>query len=199
MRYVRQLAILLLPLLFVGLTMPSPVAAAKPADSPGAVHTDFEGLYFPAGYLDDGAGCKGIGVWMPPALCVTDPGSWTFLRSGRIRIRNMEVFELALAFEPGSDGLVVEPRKTGYDIVVANANLDGTLSGPTWGTWSLYNNLSKELMFTGTFTGTFDHGVPAVHFVGRGAGAYEGQHMRGDVGRVADPFNMFGTIVEPGS
>ena len=152
-----------------------------------------EGLYFPAGMPRTGTDCPGL--FVEPALCVTDQGSWTFLRSGRIKIRNMEVYELAFAWT--SDGQE-EPRKTGYDIVVANANLDGTLSGPTWGTWSLYS-FSDELMFTRTFTGKFDHGVPAVHFVGRGTGLYEGQHMRGDVGRVPDPYNMFGTIVEPGS
>ncbi|MCL1599131.1 MAG: hypothetical protein M3094_08110 [Actinomycetia bacterium] len=181
---------LLLPVLVLGLVGPAAATAAKPADSPGAVHTDFEGLYFPAGLEGTGTECPG--EWMDPALCVTDQGSWTFLPSGRIRIRNMEVFELAFAWN--EDG--VEERKTGYDVVVANANLDGSFSGPTWGTWSLYN-FNDELMFTGRFTGKFANGVPAVHFVGRGTGAYEGQHMSGDVGRVADPYNMFGTIVEP--
>lgn len=195
MRYLRRMIMLLLPVLVLGLVIPSVAIAAKPADSPGALHTDFVGLYFPAGMLGTGTDCPG--TWMDPSFCILDPdptSSMELLPSGRLKIRDMTLYELAFAWN--EEG--VEPRKTGYDIVVANASLDGTLSGPTWGTWSLYN-FSDELMFTGTFTGKFANGVPAVHFVGRGTGAYEGQHMRGDVGRVADPYNMFGTIVEPGS
>ena len=88
--------------------------------------------------------------------------------------------------------------KTGYDVVTANANLDRSLSGPTWGTWNLYS-FAVTLMFTGTFTGKFLNGDPVVHFVGTGAGVYEGQKMRGDVGRVPNPHNMFGEIIEPGT
>jgi hypothetical protein len=195
-RYLRRMIMLLLPVLFLSLVVPSAATAAKPADSPGAVHTDFEGLYFPAGMAETGTECPG--TWMPPSFCILDPEPYSsieFLPSGRLEIRDMTLYELALAWT--SDGQV-EPRKTGYDIVVANANLDSSLSGPTWGIWKLYS-FGDDLMFTGTFTGKFKNGIPAVHFVGRGVGIYEGQHMRGDVGRVPDPYNMYGTIVEPGS
>jgi hypothetical protein len=198
-RYLRRTIMLLLPVLFLSLVVPSAATAAKPADSPGVVHTDFEGLYFPAGMADTGTTCPE--TWMPPSFCILGPEPYSSIESlpgGRLKIRGMTLYELAFAFQPGSDGMVVEPRKTGYDIVVANANLDSSLSGPTWGTWKLYS-FGDDLMFTGTFTGKFKNGIPAVHFVGRGVGIYEGQHMRGDVGRVPDPYNMFGTIVEPGS
>jgi hypothetical protein len=42
------------------------------------------------------------------------------------------------------------------------------------------------------------NGIPAVHFVGQGVGPYVGQHMSGDVGRVPDPYNLDGRIVEVG-
>jgi hypothetical protein len=177
--------ILLLPVLFLGTAMPAASGTA------GAEHTDFWGVYFPAGM--DGTGTECPYEWVDPAFCVVDPGSWTTLPSGRIKIRDMVVFELALAWN--DDG--VEPRKTGYDVVTANANLDDTLTGPTWGTWRLHSP-DGVLMFTGRFTGSFANGIPAVHFVGEGVGGYEGQHMSGDIGRVPDPYNMFGRIVEPG-
>ena len=170
------------------------LALAAPAASAKARHTDFHGLYFPAGMPGTGTACPYTWV-ATPGMCVIDPGDQTVLPSGRLRIRDMTLYELALAWT--GDG-VVEPRKTGYDIVLANANLDDTFSGPTWGTWELHS-FAGVVMFTGTFTGKFLNGVPAVHYVGLGTGIYEGQHMRGNIGRVPDPWNMFGEILEPGS
>jgi hypothetical protein len=164
-----------------------------PPVSAGAVHTDYYGLYFPAGMPGTGTSCPY--TWVAPSFCVKDQGSWTVLDGGRLRIRDMTILELAYAWRaPGQ----VEARKTGYDVVLASANLDASLSGPTWGTWKLYS-FSDELMFTGTFTGRFENGIPAVHYVGQGTGPYEGQHTRGDIGRVPDPWNMFGQYLEPGS
>jgi hypothetical protein len=178
-------ALLLLVALFP-LLLPIPASAAR------AVHTDFYGLYFPAGL--DGTGTDCPYTWMDPAFCIVEQGQWTELPSGHLRIRDMVVFELAFSWREADDE--IEPRKTGYDIVTANANLDAALTGPTWGTWHLYN-FADELMFTGTFTGKFLEGIPAVHFVGQGTGDYEGQHMGGDIGRVPDPYNMIGHIVDP--
>lgn len=163
-----------------------------PTASARASHDEFVGLYFPAGLAGTGTECPY--TWVEPAFCVIDPGSWTEVGDGRMRIREMTVFELALAWT--ADGQV-EPRKTGYDVVTANLNVDATLSGPTWGTWMLYS-FDDELMFTGTFTGTFANGIPAVHFVGQGTGQYAGQHMSGDIGRVPDPYNMFGQVLVTG-
>jgi hypothetical protein len=171
------------------------VGVAVPAASAKATHTEFHGLYFPAGMEGTGSECPDPYVWQPPAFCVIDPGRQIPLPSGRIRIRNMQVYELAFAW---NDDGSVQPRKTGYDIVTANANMDATMSGPTWGTWELHA-FDGTLMFTGTFTGKFKEGIPAVHFVGEGVGIYEGEKMRGDIGRVPDPFNMFGEVLAPGS
>jgi hypothetical protein len=157
-----------------------------------ASHTDFVGLYFPAGMPGTDTECPY--TWVDPAFCVIDPGTWTELDSGRVRIRGMEVYELAFAWD-AEDTTLVEPRKTGYDVVTAHADLDESLSGPTWGTWRLHD-LDDELMFTGTFTGAFEEGIPAVHFHGQGVGPYVGQHMSGDIGRVPDPYNMVGRILE---
>lgn len=167
-------------------------AAAAPAVENGAVHTDFYGLYFPAGMPGTGTECPGL--WMDPSFCILDPGEQTPSVGGGLRIRDMVLYELALSWNDQG----VEERKTGYDIVTASANLDDTLSGPTWGTWMLYS-FGHELMFAGHFNGRFENGIPAVHFVGKGVGVYEGQIMRGDIGRVPDPYNMFGTILEPAS
>ncbi len=174
--------------------MSSALASEARADGEVMV-TDFFGLYFPAGMQGTGSECPY--TWQDPFFCVIDPGSWTELASGRVRLRDMTVYELAFSWRDGGE---VEPRKTGYDIVVANANLDGSLSGPTWGTWKLYS-FADELMFSGTFTGSFLNGIPAVHFVGKGTGSYAGQQMRGDVGRTLDEsgYNMYGRIFEPGT
>lgn len=102
----------------------------------------------------------------------------------------MTVYELAFAWNDQG----VAPRKTGYDVVVANANLDSSLSGPTWGTCQLHS-FDGALMFTGKF----EHGIPAVHFVGEGTGIYEGEKMRGDVGRFPDPYRLFDEVLVPGS
>lgn len=180
----RTATVLAVVALLVGIAVPTALA--------GADHEDFFGVYFPAGMEDTGTVCPY--TWVGPAFCVIDPGEQTVLPSGRIKIRDMVLYELAFAWN--DDG--VEPRKTGYDIVTAGANLDSSLSGPTWGTWKLYS-FEKTLMFQGTFTGKFKNGIPAVHFVGEGVGIYDGQKMRGDVGRVPNPYNMFGEILVPGS
>jgi len=185
----RKAIVMALALLVLAAAAP---AAATPAVESGAVHTDFYGLYFPAGMPGTETDCPG--VWMDPSFCILDPGDQTPSVGGGLRIRGMVVYELAFSWN--DEG--VEERKTGYDIVTANANLDETLSGPTWGTWELHS-FAGDLMFTGHFNGRFESGIPAVHFVGKGVGIYEGQIMRGDIGRVPDPYNMFGTILEPAS
>ncbi len=195
MRHSRLAALLLLPALVFGLVAPSAATEVERTRSHRAERTSFYGMYFPAGMPDTGTECPG--VWVDPAFCIVEKGSWTELPNGRLQIRDMTVFELAFAWR--SDG-VVEPRKTGYDMVVANANLDGSLTGPTWGTWKLYS-FDDELLFTGRFVGRFKDGIPAVFFFGKGTGEYEGQRMRGYVNREMndDGFNMFGRIVEPRS
>lgn len=176
--------------------VPDPASLADVTVGPTADRTversTFVGLYFPAGMAGTDTACPY--AWQPPSFCVMEPGTQTALPSGRLRIRDMKLYELALAWSEDGE---IEPRKTGYDVVRANANLDASLSGPTWGTWELHA-FDGTLMFTGSFTGAFVEGVPAVRFSGTGVGTYEGQRMRGNVARTldADGHNMYGVILE---
>jgi len=194
MRHSRLAALLVLPALVFGLVAPSAATEGERSSHHRAEHTSFSGMYFPAGMPGTNTECPG--EWVDPAFCIVEKGSWTELPNGRLQIRDMTVYELAFAWNEGQ----VEPRKTGYDIVVANANLDSSLTGPTWGTWNL-NSFEGDLLFTGRFVGRFKEGIPAVFFFGKGIGEYEGQRMRGYVNREmnADGYNMFGRITEPRS
>jgi hypothetical protein len=183
----RTVLALLLSALWAGLLVSSAAAAA--------VHTRFEGLYFPAGMPGTGTTCPY--TWVDPSFCVIAPGTSTAVDGGGQQIRGMVLYELAFSWRVDNPSQV-EPRKTGYDIVTASASLDATLTGPTWGTWKLYS-FDSVLMFSGTFRGSFLDGIPAVRFVGLGTGQYKGQHMSGTIGRVPDPYNMFGQIIETGA
>jgi hypothetical protein len=191
-RYSRLATLLLVPVLLVGLAAPSVASDTQQVRSPRYERTDFQGQYFPEGMDGTETTCRY--TWMPPSFCIIDPGEQTTLPSGKTRIRGMTLFELAFAFD--DDGQP-EPRKTGYDIVTADAILDESLSGPTWGTWKLHRFEDDVLMFEGFFVGKFKDGIPAVMFVGSGAGEYERQSMRGHVTRELDEhgFNMYGRIV----
>ena len=114
----------------------------------------------------------------------------------RIQIRDMVLLELAVSWR--ADGSA-EPRKTAYDIVIANASVDATFSGPTWGTWVFHPAVGD--VFTGTFTGKFENGVPAVRFVGQGTGVYAGQQMSGDIFRTVQQWggNMIGRFLDHGA
>lgn len=192
MRCSRWTILVLLPALAVSLAVP-PVAAGVDEPTVRRVErTNFEGAYFPAGMPGTQTECPY--TWADPAFCMIDPGTQTVMPDGRLNIRAMKLYELAFSYT--EDG-AVEPRKTGYDIVYANAVLDGTLSGPTWGLWKLHS-FDHELMFKGWFYGSFEDGIPAVHFMGRGVGEYRGQQMSGFIGRELDEdgFNMVGRILE---
>jgi hypothetical protein len=200
MRRSRAVVLLLLATVVLAVVLPS---ASVMAGSGSAVveRTRFHGLYFPAGMEGTETDCPYTWMDMPP-MCVMAPGSQTVLPDGRLRIRGMELYELALAY--GRDG-TPEPRKTGYDLVVADANLDSTFSGPTWGTWNLYSfgadvasPADDVLMFSGVFIGRFKNGIPAVRYFGNGTGIYDGQFMFGRIGRVPAPWNMFGWIYDLG-
>jgi len=195
MRRSRLVILCLLAILVLGLVAPSAGAVAE--------HSRFHGLYFPAGMEGTDTECPYTWQEMPP-MCVMAPGSQTVLPDGRLLIRDMEIYELALAWRGNG---VVEPRKTGYDLVVADAVLDDTLSGPTWGTWNLWSfgaDLEDPdddfLMFGGIFFGRFKNGIPGVHYFGEGMGIYDGQHMGGIIRRApnAAGWNMFGHIIDLG-
>jgi len=197
MRRSRVVMLFLLATLILGLVAPSAGAVAE--------HSRFHGLYFPAGMDGTGTDCPDPYVWneMPP-MCVMAPGTQTVLPDGRVLLHDIGLYELALAWKP--DG-AVEPRKTGYDLVIADAILDDTFSGPTWGTWNLWSfgaDLADPaddfLMFSGIFFGRFKDGIPGVHYFGAGTGAFDGEHMGGIIRRApnADGWNMFGHIIEQG-
>lgn len=157
-----------------------------------AVQTDFYGLYFPAGMTGTGTTCPY--TVNPLGMCVIDPGETAELPSGHLQIRDMVILELAVSWR--ADGST-EPRKTGYDIVIANASVDSTFSGPTWGTWTFHPATGD--VFTGIFHGKFENGIPAVRFVGEGTGVYDGQRMSGDIYRTVQSWggNMVGRFLEP--
>lgn len=175
----------------VGLALAAALALGATAQA-SAVHSEFHGLYFPAGMAGTGTTCPY--TVNPLGMCVIDPGETTVLPSGRIQIRGMVLLELAVSWRPGG---APEPRKTGYDIVVANAAVDETFSGPTWGTWTFHPATGD--VFVGVYTGKFENGVPAVRFVGHGTGSYDGQQMSGDIYRTVQSFggNMIGRFIEP--
>lgn len=195
MRRSRVAMLFLLAALILGLLAPAAGAVAE--------HSRFHGLYFPAGMEGTNTDCPYTWQEMPP-MCIMAAGSQAVLPDGRLLIRDIELYELALAWR-GSGA--VEPRKTGYDLVIADAILDNTFSGPTWGTWNLWsfgadleNPADDFVMFSGIFFGRFKNGIPGVHYFGAGTGVYDGQHMGGIIRRApnADGWNMFGHIIEQG-
>jgi hypothetical protein len=171
------------------------LGAAAVADEQAPKHPRFEGLYFPAGMEGTDTECPGV-VDPGLGLCVLDRGEQTPTATGRLRIRGLEVLSIGLSYDTVTGE--VEPRKTGLDYVTANASLDATLSGPTWGTWT-FTDFDGNPMFEGRFAGRFLNGVPAVRFVGDGVGSYVGQLMIGDIDRDPDPYNMTGRIFDLGS
>jgi hypothetical protein len=184
------------------LVLVAALAVAASSAQAGAVQTEFGGLYFPAGLAGTGTACTG--TWMPapgPGMCVLDSGQQRQLSGGRLQIRGLVLDERAVSWR--ADGSP-EPRKTGQDIVVANASVDASFSGPVWGTFTFHPVVGD--VFTGTFTGNFVDGFPAVHFIGHGSGVYEGQVMQGTITRefqawdgIPGGVNMLGRFLEPGA
>src|SRR4030042_2225064 len=127
MRRSRVAMLFLLATLILGLLAPAAGAVAE--------HSRFHGLYFPAGMEGTDTDCPYTWQEMPP-MCIMAAGSPAVLPGGRLLIRDIELYELALAWG-GRGG--VAPRKTGYGLVIADAILDDTFSGPTWGTWNLWS------------------------------------------------------------
>ena len=192
----------LLSILLLGLTIPTASA--------GAVRTEFAGFVFPAGMFDPevGASCVAAGgtyVTEPLPGCVLDPGTTRELGDGRLLIRDEVVRDSSYAWHSATDALSFlkwgqplpdEPRRTGYNVETFNANFDATMSGPVWGSWDFYS-FGDELMFTGTFTGSFDKGKPTIRAVGIGVDAYKGQHVWMNV--VDQVVNMYGHFLTPGA
>jgi len=192
MRRSRAVVLLLLTVLVLAL--------AAPASSAEAPRSFFHGVFFPAGMEGTGTECPYTWSEMPPA-CVIDPGTQTVLGNGRVLLLDQETYWISLAYR--RDG-TVEPRKTGYAVIVGYGVLDATATGPTWGTWIHYSfgadpedPADDVASFSGAFIGRFENGVPKVRIFGEGLGIYENELMFGRILRVADPWNMYGFVVDP--
>jgi hypothetical protein len=168
-------------------------ASGTPTRQAGAAQVEFRGLFTPAGAPGTGTTCPyTVNAY---GWCVIDNGQWTHLPNGRLRIRNMVTLERSVAWH--ADGSP-EPRKTGFDTTVVNADVDQTFNGSTWGTCTFHPDMGGA--FDGSYSGEIKNAVPAVRFILRGSGIYEGQRMSGQIGVAIQPWggNMFGRILKSG-
>ena len=191
MRRRRTRVSVLLSALLLVLLVPS--ASAK------VERTDYSAFQFPMGFPGTVGPpfyypvCPGTYV-SPPILpfpaCVTEQGTVTHPGDGRWKIRDMGTLDGVL---PTSD-----PGLAGYQVSTLNANLDASGNGPAWGTFATYT-FAKEPLFSGTFNGKFENARLGGHFVGKGLGAYTGQHLTGDI-LMADAAvgNVIGEIKQTG-
>jgi hypothetical protein len=110
---------------------------------------------------------------------VTDPGILTF-PDGNVHLRGM-VLELHIQ--------ATDPRVTGPETVVANANLDAYGAGPVWGTSHLEVDYGGGGIWEGTWNGKIHaDGSESIRFVAHGiAGSVEGLKMSGSLEFPADP------------
>jgi hypothetical protein len=126
------------------------------AVSAQATFVTCEGGFFPAGILD--------------------PGTWTN-PGGNTQVRGMVAWYEQVM--PGS-----EPRCSGSNTVVTNANWDAYGVGPSWGTFHVTPNEYSD--FAGGWHGTwrgmsYADGTTLIHVVGHGYGDLEGQQVFVDI------------------
>jgi hypothetical protein len=93
---------------------------------------------------------------------------------GRSTIRDMVMLDGVAPTSLSHLGLA------GYQIATLNANLDASGNGPAWGTFTTYAFASGPT-FSGTWNAKFENARLGGHFVGKGLGAYAGQHLTGDI------------------
>lgn len=94
-----------------------------------------------------------------------DPGTWTF-PGGNIHVRGM----VQLSREEAPD-----PRNTGYNTVVVNANWRPDWTGPMWGTFRLETD--EGGVWEGTWAGRMTEQGSRYHAVGTGFGLYSGMKI----------------------
>lgn len=126
------------------------------AMSAKATFTTCEGAFIPAGILD-------YGTW-------TYPGGNTHVR-GMVAMYDQDM--------PGSD-----PRCSGSNTVVTNANWDAYGVGPSWGTFHVVPNEDSgfEGGWDGTWTGmSYPDGTSSIRVEGHGYGDLEGMHVFVDI------------------
>jgi len=94
---------------------------------------------------------------------IVDPGTWTF-PDGNIHVRGfVQLYE-----DDCSD-----PRVSGWNTVVVNADWDVNWAGPMWGTFTVRSD--EEVTWEGTWTGkAYADGSSFIRAQGHGRGPYEG-------------------------
>lgn len=90
-----------------------------------------------------------------------NPGIWTF-PDGNVQVRGM-VWQCT---DTASD-----PRLSGSNTIVMNANWDAQMLGPVWGTFHLHN---AGGVWDGTWEGMATTGGLRLHGTGTGSAGYEG-------------------------
>jgi hypothetical protein len=110
-------------------------------------------------------------------------GTMTFLPNGRIHLR-----DIVNAYDETND--LLDPRATGTNYVVVNANWDENWLGPMWGTFTFETD--EGGVWEGTWLGQMTEEGSAYHASGNGHGIYDGMKIWIDVapeschGRIMD-------------
>jgi hypothetical protein len=116
---------------------------------------------------------------------VIDPGVLTPLPGGNVKIRGM----ILVFQEEASD-----PRASGINTVVMNANWDSNWTGPMQGTWHVVNEYGT---WEGTWTGTSIAGGSSIRGVAHGTGELEGLKYSIHCDYVGDVGACSGQILSP--
>ena len=127
-------------------------------------------------------------------LGISDPGVWTY-PGGNWHVRGMVgTYQQVM---PSSD-----PRCSGLNTVVTNANWDIGGAGPSWGTFHVVPNEYSN--YTGGWDGTwrgmsYADGSASIQVVGHGYGDLEGLHVFVDIAfpGLFAPGTASGYILEP--
>jgi hypothetical protein len=130
------------------------------------------------------------GAFIP--LGVLDYGTWTY-PGGNMHVRGM-VGQYQQSM-PDSD-----PRCSGLNTVVTNANWDAYGAGPSWGTFHTVLEEGSPDGWDGTWTGmSYPDGSTSIQVVGHGYGGLEGQHVLVDIAfpSMSAPGVASGYILDP--
>jgi hypothetical protein len=105
------------------------------------------------------------GAFIP--LGIPNPGTWTY-PGGNIHVRGMvATYQQDM---PGSD-----PRCSGLNTVITNANWDAYGVGPSWGTFHVVLEEGSSDGWDGTWTGmSYADGTSSIRVEGHGYGDLEG-------------------------
>lgn len=125
---------------------------------------------------------------------ILDPGIWTY-PGGNWHVRGMVgTYQQEM---PGSD-----PRCSGLNTVVTNANWDIGGAGPSWGTFHVVPNEYSNYTggWDGTWTGmSYADGSASIHVVGHGYGDLDGLQVFVDISfpGLFQPGTASGYILDP--